>query len=57
MSDSFLFEDLFAPEAEAATVRPAPVWKILLVDDEPDMHAVLRLALQDVEVEIGRAHV
>ncbi|MDD5295593.1 MAG: response regulator [Rhodocyclaceae bacterium] len=45
------FQALFAPEAEiAAEDAPLP-WKVLLVDDEPDIHAVLRLALQEVEVE------
>ena len=44
------FYSLFAPEADAAGAAPPP-WKILLVDDEPDMHAVLHLALQDVVVD------
>jgi signal transduction histidine kinase len=55
-SDSF--SDLFASEpaaVESATsatpATPALVWKVMLVDDEPDIHAVLRMALQDVDVQ------
>ncbi len=55
------FNDLFAPEApespdspESPLARPVPPWKVLLVDDEPDIHAVLHLALQDVKV-MGRS--
>jgi hypothetical protein len=53
------FSSLFAAEPEnglatgLATTAEAP-WKVLLVDDEPDIHAVLRLATQDIMVE-GRA--
>ena len=47
--DDFL--GLFAPEPAAGIASAAsPVWKVLLVDDEPDIHAVLRMALSDVEV-------
>lgn len=45
------FDELFAPEPapdQAADTRP---WKVLLVDDEPDMHAVLRLTLQNIRVD------
>jgi len=48
------FSDLFAPEVapgDVVTPVPGPVWKVLLVDDEPDIHSVLHLALQDVVVE------
>ncbi len=46
------FESLFAPDpnSQQDSVAPEP-WKILLVDDETDIHAVLRLALQDMVVE------
>ena len=52
------FNELFAPE-QATQAGPhlppiKPPWLVLLVDDEPDIHAVLRLALQDVHV-MGRA--
>lgn len=55
MNEQESFENLFAPEPVALASAPmiAP-WKILLVDDEPDIHAVLRLALQDIVVE-GRS--
>jgi PAS domain S-box-containing protein len=47
------FANLFAPAAEAAPVASAlgRPWQVLLVDDEPDMHAVLRLALSDLVVD------
>ena len=51
---SAAFSDLFAPEpvsvAEGLTaVRPP--WKVLLVDDDPGVHAAMRLALQDSVVQ------
>ncbi len=47
------FSSLFAPEdANAAEPQArAESWKVLVVDDEPDIHAVLRLALRDMVVE------
>ena len=48
------FSSLFAPEPDApdtAAQAPASAWKVLVVDDEPDIHAVLRLAMQDMLVE------
>ena len=49
------FDSLFAsaPEPPTSAAVAAP-WKVLLVDDEPDIHAALRLALKDAIVE-GRA--
>ena len=46
------FDALFAP-GSPTSAGPVPVetWKVLLVDDEPAMHAALRLALQDVVVQ------
>lgn len=43
-------------EEPGGPVEPPPmqVWQVLVVDDEPDVHAATRLALKDVEVE-GRA--
>jgi PAS domain S-box-containing protein len=45
------FTTLFAPEPGAAPDHEAARWKVLVVDDEPDIHAVLRLAMQDMVVE------
>ena len=46
------FADLFAPDpVEHAAASLAEPWKVLLVDDEPDVHAALRLALQDARIE------
>ena len=46
---------LFAPEAEETCQQPvaspafphAQPWKILIVDDEEEVHAVIRLVLKD----------
>ncbi len=51
-TDSFL--DMFAPEAPAISESAAPdrdVWKILLVDDDEDIHTVLHMALRNMQVE------
>lgn len=48
------FNSLFAPESQSLRPRasiPEKPWKVLLVDDEDDMHAVLHMALEDMEVE------
>ncbi|WP_052808215.1 two-component system response regulator [Methyloterricola oryzae] len=48
------FDALFAPEPAPEPEGPqpdSPRWKVMLVDDEADIHAVLRLALQDMVVE------
>lgn len=52
MNEQDDFSALFAPETgePAKDLRPDP-WKVLLVDDEPDIHAVLRLATQDIVVD------
>lgn len=53
MTEADSFSDLFASEPlqQDSTQFADTPWKIMLVDDEADIHAVLRLALQDVEVE------
>jgi CheY-like chemotaxis protein len=46
--------NLLAGLSAAASVDLAPAgepWKVLLVDDEPDVHPVLRLALDDVRID------
>lgn len=37
-------------DAEDTTDEALPGWKVLVVDDEPDVHVATRLALDDVEV-------
>ncbi len=55
MNDQDDFLGLFAPEPDKVGTRAAlPVWKVLLVDDEPDIHAALHMALSDVVVN-GRS--
>lgn len=44
----------FIDEAELPEVVDLPVWRILVVDDEPDVHEATLLALKDMQVE-GRA--
>jgi signal transduction histidine kinase len=52
MNEPDAFSDLFATEqANSVTLPAGSPWKILLVDDEPDIRAVLRLALSDLVVE------
>lgn len=41
----------FAEEDNLTATRQKNIWKVLLVDDEPDIHSVTRLALRDVEFE------
>ena len=44
---------VFADDAEAATPEPASarVWKLLIVDDEPEIHDITRLALGDLRID------
>ncbi|WP_313951999.1 sensor histidine kinase [Accumulibacter sp.] len=56
MSDTIDDPDLFslmpaAGQVETLASAAAKPWKVLLVDDEADVHAVLRLALHDVVIE------
>jgi response regulator RpfG family c-di-GMP phosphodiesterase len=52
MEDDFLIEDDAARPAELLPeLRP---WRVLIVDDEPDVHAVTRFALRNVTFK-GRA--
>lgn len=41
----------FAEEEKITTSKQKNSWKILLVDDEPDIHSVTKLALKDVEFQ------
>ena len=44
-NDDLLFEDE-APEAPRPSIAPAG-WKMLVVDDEPEVHSITRLVLAD----------
>lgn len=51
---SFLFADdaeLFGSEPELSTVPELSPWKILLVDDEPDIHGVTKMALSGFQMD------
>ncbi|PJA43283.1 MAG: phosphodiesterase, partial [Lysobacterales bacterium CG_4_9_14_3_um_filter_62_6] len=50
MAGSSAVDNWFAPEASAAL----PNWKVLIVDDEPEVHNVTRLVLSNFRFE-GRA--
>ena len=54
MNATETFNSLFAPERPMAqtglSVSGKP-WKVLVVDDEDDIHSVLHMALKDMEVE------
>jgi glucose-1-phosphate adenylyltransferase len=53
MTERDTFSALFAsePASNATPLVADPPWKVMLVDDEEDIHAVLRLALADVRVD------
>lgn len=57
MSQTDNFLDLFAPETpEQGSAKADEPWKVMLVDDEVDIHAALHLALEDILVEGRRIH-
>ncbi len=43
-----------AEEAEEAAVRKSRSWKLLIVDDEEDVHSITRMVLEGFEFEGGR---
>ncbi len=46
------FKSLFAKEPDKhPDKQDQPAWNILLVDDEPDIHAALRISLQDIVIK------
>ena len=47
MNDDFLFVDEAEEPDEDHTDLPTGSWKVLIVDDEPEVHAVTKLALSD----------
>lgn len=53
MSEDDEFYSLFAeePDDPEPATPSAATWKVLLVDDEPDIHAVLRLAMMGMRAE------
>lgn len=49
MNEHDHFESLFVPEQPQTGITDVAIpWKILLIDDEADIHAVLHLALQNI---------
>ncbi|WP_114860668.1 response regulator [Azospirillum brasilense] len=47
--DELLFADEDAPDPSSATSGPAAApWKLLIVDDDPEVHAITRVVLNDV---------
>ncbi len=51
MSDEFLFSDDAMEEQEVVCLGS---WKVMIVDDEPEVHAVTKLALSDFEFQERR---
>ena len=47
--DRLLFAD--EPAAQEPGARPAHVWKIIIADDEPDVHNITRMVLADYSFE------
>ncbi len=56
MTDHELREDIVfaAEEAEGASVRKSRNWKLLIVDDEEDVHSITRMVLEGFEFEGGK---
>ena len=48
--DAFIFLD--EPEVPASTAFAQPSWQVLLVDDEPDVHAATKLALKGTPFKV-----
>lgn len=46
MSDDFLFADETDPAPPGRAVAAAPPWPVLVVDDDPEMHAMTRLVMR-----------
>ena len=44
-------ENLYAIDTNAAPQAKKKAWKILIVDDDPDIHSVTKMALSFVEFE------
>ena len=51
MDDDLLFDDLFAEEEDTQTADIGEQWKVLIVDDENDIHTVIRMALDGFEFQ------
>ncbi|TWA69181.1 response regulator RpfG family c-di-GMP phosphodiesterase [Azospirillum brasilense] len=54
--DELLFADEDAPDPSSAPSRPAAPWKLLIVDDDPEVHAITRVVLNDVTFDGRRLH-
>ncbi|MDQ2106691.1 DUF3369 domain-containing protein, partial [Azospirillum isscasi] len=55
--DDLLFADEDAPDPSSAKSGPAAApWKLLIVDDDPEVHAITRVVLNDVSFDGRRLH-
>ena len=54
--DELLFADEDAPTPPSAPSRAAAPWKLLIVDDDPEVHAITRVVLNDVTFDGRRLH-
>ncbi|MCP4694824.1 MAG: response regulator [Desulfobacterales bacterium] len=48
MNDEREFDEIFSDKRQAASSGSADKWKILIVDDEEDVHTVTQLALENI---------
>lgn len=53
-NEVWLIDDEEVEQESQGAARPAPPWCVLIVDDEPDVHAATRLAIRDIHYK-GRA--
>ncbi len=51
MNDDREFDGIFEEERRTTSSGSADKWKILIVDDEEDIHVVTRLALENITFE------
>ena len=54
--DDLLFLDDHDPAQDRPAAYPAPRWKMLIVDDEPEVHSITKLVLADFEYKGRPAH-
>ncbi|MBF0133482.1 MAG: EAL domain-containing protein [Magnetococcales bacterium] len=52
VNDSFVDDDLFAEERlPTSTAGSSSVWKVLVIDDEPDVHQLTRMVLRSLRFD------
>lgn len=54
--DDLLFADEDAPDPSSEAAAAMAPWKLLIVDDDPEVHAITRVVLNDVTFDGRRLH-